>query len=51
MLFMTPPMWVKSVGQNDCGPPVFFFGSNKRFAGLVFVTSSKAGSDLNRSVE
>src|SRR5262249_19053134 len=31
-------------------PPVFFFGSTSRFSGRHFVISSKAGSDLKRSV-
>jgi len=47
MLFMTATDGgAKSVGKMIYAAGPFIFGSNKRFAGLVFVTSSKAGSGL-----
>ena len=43
-------MWREVSRPQLLRPPVFFFGSKKRFCGREVVISSKPGSDLNRSV-
>src|SRR5438876_9055632 len=43
-------MWRDVSRPKLLRPPVFFFGSTRRFAGLHFVISPKPGSDLKRSV-
>src|SRR6266705_2002452 len=45
-----PPMWREVSRPKLLRPPVFFFGSTRLLAGCHFVISSKAGSDLKRSV-